>query len=245
MAPALLLALALFAADPDEPVATATPSPQATVTPSQAEPATEYELVAWCYGALGAHMGLYEVAMPEVERIERQFERTPGSSDADIASYATQREEGKKQLALFRNAMENAEKASIKPIQEIGVAAIRQGESTWTGAKFADPKFLAREWMSWGLPDRCTKTAEDLAAKSALLGQAISYNAQPEAPAAEPPPEAAVEAAPEAEAASAPEVEAAPAPEAEAAPTEDAPADEPLEALDAIIADQTDGDDGP
>ena len=177
MAPALFLALALFAADPDEPVATATPSPQATVIPAQAEPATEYELVAWCYGALGAHMGLYEVAMPEVERIERRFENTPGSADADIAGYATQHEEGRKELALFRRAMEAAEKASIQPLQETGVAAIRKGEGVWTGVRMADPKFLAREWMSWGLPERCSTTAEALEAKAGVLGQALSFNA--------------------------------------------------------------------
>lgn len=210
MAPALFLALALFAADTDA-IATATPGAMpAPSAPAQGEPASEYELVAWCYGALGAHMGLYDVAMPEVERIERQFERTPGSADADIASYGAQREEGTKQLALFRRAMESAEKASIKPIQEMGVAAIRKGEATWTGSQMADPKFLAREWMSWALPDRCSSTATELEAKSALLGQALSFNAQPDAPPAETPvePEAASEA-------------------------------EPVDALDAIIEEQT------
>ena len=177
MAPALFLALALFAADTD---AIATGAPATALTPgqpAQGEPATEYELVGWCYGALGAHMGLYEVAMPEVERIERRFEKTPGSADADIASYAAQREEGKKQLALFRRAMEAAEKASVQPLQETGVAAIRKGEAVWTGVQMADPKFLAREWMSWGLPDRCTTTAQSLEAKSALLGEAVGFNA--------------------------------------------------------------------
>ena len=180
MAPALFLALALFAADTD---AIATGAPANALTPgqpAQGEPATEYELVGWCYGALGAHMGLYEVAMPEVERIERRFEKTPSSADADIASYAAQREEGKKQLALFRRAMEAAEKASVQPLQETGVAAIRKGEGVWTGVRMADPKFLAREWMSWGLPERCSTTAQALETKSALLGQAISFNA-PEA----------------------------------------------------------------
>jgi hypothetical protein len=214
MAPALFLALALLAADTDA-IATATPSAQPTPgAPAVGEPASEYELVAWCYGALGAHMGLYEVAMPEVERIERQFERTPGSADADIASYGAQREEGKKQLALFRRAMESAEKASIKPIQELGVASIRKGEATWTGSQMADPKFLAREWMSWALPDKCSTTATELEAKSALLGQAISYNAGPA-------PETPVD-----------DTEKVP-------PAEAAPADETPDALAAIIAEQS------
>lgn len=245
MAPALLLALALFAADTDEAVATATPALQPVVAAAQAEPATEYELVAWCYGALGAHMGLYDIAMPEVERIERQWAETPAAADEDIAGYATQRDEGRKQLALFRSAMESAEKASIKPIQEVGVAAIRKGEATWTGSKFADPKFLAREWMSWGLPDRCATTAQSLESKSALLGQAISYNAQQtespvEATETVPLDEAAAEPAAE----SAPEAEATPvAAEEPVQDAEEAPADAPLDALDAIISDQE--DDGP
>ena len=240
MAPALLLAFALFAAEPDEAIATATPA--VVAAPAQSEPATEYELVAWCYGALGAHMGLYDVAMPEVERIERQWAGSPAEADEDIASYAAQRDEGKKQLALFRGAMEAAEKASLKPLQETGVAAIRKGEATWTGSKFADPKFLAREWMSWGLPDRCATTAQSLEAKSALLGQAISYNMQAETPAAENPAteEAPAEPAPEAAAEPAADAEAAPPPEAE-----EAAADAQPDALDAIIAEQTDADDGP
>ena len=176
MAPALLFALALFAADTDTAIAT---SP-AAATPAQSEPASEYEQVAWCYGALGAHMGLYDTAMPEVERIERQFERIPGGSAADLESYAVQREDGKKQLALFRGAMEAAEKASIKPLQEQGVAAIRKGEAIWTGSGMADPKHLAREWMSWELPEHCTATATALEAKASVFGQALSYNAEPE-----------------------------------------------------------------
>lgn len=261
MAPALLLAFALFATTPeDDAVATAAPAVATTPRASaQEEPASDYELVAWCYGALGAHMGLYDIAMPEVERIERRFESSPGSAEGDIASYKTQHEEGKKQLALFRRAMEGAEKASIKPIQTLGVAAIRKGEATWTGSQMADPKFLAREWMSWGLPERCTTTAEKLAADSALLGQAISYNVQPAAPAAEPAAESEAEPAAEPVADAAPAEEQA-APEAdqtaaaeeqpaaeaeEAAPAEEQPAaaDEPS-ALDAILESQ-DGAEGP
>jgi len=227
MAPALLLAFALFAADPDTAVTTqqapaATPDRPA----SPGEPASEYELVAWCYGALGAHMGLHDVAMPEVTRIEKQFERIPGAGKADLTSYDRQQEDGKKQLALFREAMTAAEKASIKPIQQQGLAAIRKGESVWSGAQMADPKFLAREWMSWELPERCTTTATGLEQKAALMGQALSYNQ------AEPAPEAAEPA---------PEPETAPVAETPAPPAEDA-------ISDAIVASEppvTDDEDTP
>lgn len=191
MAPALLFALALLQADPDAAIATRAP-PSAPAAAPVGQPTTEYELVAWCYGALGAHMGLREVAMPEVIRIEKQFERIPGAGKADLESYEQQRKDGQKQLALFREAMTAAEKASIRPLQQEGLAAIRKGESVWAGSGMADPKLLAREWMSWELPERCTATAMTLEAKASLLGQALSYNQSEPAPPA-PEPEAVVE----------------------------------------------------
>lgn len=184
MSPALFLILALFAADVDEgPVTTAPEArpvrelPERVARPPRQEPASDYELVAWCYGALGGHMGLHDVAMPEVERIERQWAKSPEAADEDLKSYDVQYQEGVKALALFRDAMEAAEKASINPIQPKGVASIRKGESIWMGADMADPKRLAREWMSWGLPKRCMTTAETLEAEATVLGQALSYNA--------------------------------------------------------------------
>jgi hypothetical protein len=180
MSTALLFALALLASPADNDaqggdaaVATA-PAPVGT---QAGQPTTEYELVAWCYGALGAHMGLHDVAMPEVTRIEQQFERIPGAGKADLESYEQQRVEGVRQLALFRGAIEAAEKASAEPLHEKGVEAIRKGEAVWTGAQMADPKFLAREWMSWALPARCETTA------TALAGNAAEPTAPAETPA--------------------------------------------------------------
>jgi len=200
MAPALFFALALMAVDADAAVATnAAPPAVAPRAPalSPGQPTTEYELVAWCYGALGAHMGLHDVAMPEVTRIEKQFERIPGAGKADLESYAQQRKDGQKQLALFREAMTAAEKASIRPLQQEGLTAIRKGEAVWSGSAMADPKHLAREWMSWELPARCTDTAQTLEAKASVFGQALSYNQAPEAaPAAEAAPVAETPAAP-------------------------------------------------
>jgi len=186
MSPALFLILAMFAADADvdAPVATAPEAravrelPQPKPRPPAKEPASDYELVAWCYGALGGHMGLHDVAMPEVTRIERRWAKTPEEAEEDIESYAVQQKEGAKALALFREAMKAAEMASIDPIQEKGVAAIRDGESIWMGADMADPKRLAHEWMSWGLPQRCMTTAEKLEAEASVLGQALNANAE-------------------------------------------------------------------
>jgi hypothetical protein len=173
MAPALLFALALFAADP-----TMDTSGSTTAALSPGEPQNDYQLVAWCYGALSAHMSLHDEAMPEVERIERTFETHPGEAKEELAFYAQQQKEGKKQLALFREAMTAAEKASIKPIQQDGATAMAQGKAIWAGSSYADKRRLAQEWMSWALPDRCASTAQSLEKKASVLGAAISYNAE-------------------------------------------------------------------
>jgi hypothetical protein len=57
---------------------------------------------------------------------------------------------------------------------------------------------LARAWLTWALPDRCASNAKELAASSALLGQALKYNnpSAMDAP-APPPPEPAAEPASE------------------------------------------------
>lgn len=219
MAPALLFALALLSADPGLDTAGSTGATAA----APGEPQNDYQLVAWCYGALSAHMSLHDEAMPEVERIERTFETHPGEAKEELAFYAQQEKEGKKQLALFRRAMTAAEKASIKPIQQDGATAIAQGAAIWAGSGYADKRRLAQEWMSWALPDRCTPTAQSLEQKASVLGAALSYNAQPDQPAAEPAAEES--AAPAAEGGSA-ETPAATAPESGSA---EAPAAPPAE----------------
>lgn len=250
MAPALLFALALFAADPGLDTSG---SPGATAAPG--EPQNDYQLVAWCYGALDAHMSLHDEAMPEVERIERNFESHPGGANEELAFYAQQQKEGKKQLALFRRAMTAAEKASIKPIQQDGATAMTQGRAIWAGSAYADKRRLAQEWMSWALPDRCTPTAQTLEQKASVLGAALSYNAETEQPAAAPadggataeepaaapaPENGSVEepAAPPAENGSAPADQPAP----EAAPADEPAAETPPEpSIDGIL----DSDDAP
>jgi len=239
MAPALLFALALFAADPAMETSGST---SAAAAPG--EPQNDYQLVAWCYGALSAHMSLHDEAMPEVERIEKAFETHPGEAKEELAFYAQQQKEGRRDLALFRRAMTAAEKASIKPIQQDGAAAMAQGKAIWAGSGYADKRRLAQEWMSWALPDRCSTTAKSLEQKSAVLGAALSYNAEDEQPAATP---TEAGSAPAEEPAAAPvEEPAAPAAEEpaatpeEAAPAETPAAEEaPAPSIDGII----DGDD--
>lgn len=236
MAPALLFALALFAADPGLDTAGSTGT---VATPG--EPQGDYEVVAWCYGALSAHMALHDEAMPEVERIERTFETHPGAAKEELAFYAKQHKEGEKQLALFRRAMTAAEKASIRPIQQEGATAIAQGRAVWAGSATADKRRLAQEWMSWALPDRCTPTAQSLEQKASVLGAALSYNEGDQTAATPAEGSADETAAPpakdgSAEEPAAPTEEPAATPPEEAAPaTETPPAEAP--AADAPVAD--------
>ncbi|MBX3480253.1 MAG: hypothetical protein KF842_07625 [Caulobacter sp.] len=146
-------------------------------------PSDDYGLVAWCYGALSGHMALYDKVIGEVEKIEVEIAKIPGAPPADMDSYRTQREAGKETLKVFGRAMEAAEKASPTAISPYGAEALKKGNAIWMTVRNGDKKYLAREWMSWGLPGRCLPTAERLQARSALFGQALNYNAKPAAPA--------------------------------------------------------------
>jgi hypothetical protein len=194
MAPILPLLLSLLLTQEAAPAA---PDAQgAAAAPAEAEypippgaPEDDYGLVAWCYGALDGHMKLYDKVIPEVERIENEIAKIPGAPPADMQGYKDQRAAGKDTLKLFRGAMEAAEKASAKPIAAHGAESLKRGATLWfTVRDSKDKKYLAREWMSWGLPGRCLPTAQRLQAKSNLFGQALSYNAKTPAPAAEAPP---------------------------------------------------------
>jgi hypothetical protein len=189
MAPILPLLLSLLIIQDAAP-AEAAPAPAAA--PAEVEypippgaPEDDYGLVAWCYGALDGHMKLYDKVLPEVQRIENEIAKIPGAPPADMQGYKDQHAAGKDTLKLFRGAMEAAEKASAKPIAAQGADALKRGNTVWfTIRDTKDKKYLAREWMSWGLPGRCLPTAQRLQAKSNLFGQALTYNAKAQAPAA-------------------------------------------------------------
>ena len=167
-----------------------TPAPAAA--PAEVEypvppgaPEDDYGLVAWCFGALDGHMKLYDKVLPEVTRIETEIAKIPGAPPADMQSYKDQRTAGRDTLKMFRGSMEAAEKASAKPISAYGSEQLKRGAGVWSTIRDTkDQKYLAREWMSWGLPGRCLPTAEKLATRSKLFGSALSYNAKPVAPAA-------------------------------------------------------------
>jgi hypothetical protein len=160
-------------------------------------PRDDYQFVSWCYGALRGYLDLHDEVMPEVTRIETTF-RKPGTSlAADLKVYADQQSQGRKDLDLFRNSMTAAEKASLRPINQIGADAVRRGRATWNAGPGITKARLAQEWMSWTLPARCQTTATSLQQRAALMGTAFQVNAEPEpAPAPAPDPTAATATAP-------------------------------------------------
>ena len=143
-------------------------------------PTNPYELSAWCYGALGEYLDIYDRVKPDLRAIDKMFgssvknEKEPYGSDI-----AASRDE----LRVLANAVEAAEKASPSPIQQQGAEAIKRGRGIWAPAEGKTGRELARAWLTWGLPDKCDSTARELAASSAVLGQALKYNAGADTPA--------------------------------------------------------------
>lgn len=200
MATALLFALALMAQD--APVTTAVPPPR--TQPAATPPSDEYGYIAWCYGALGGYIELYDRVMPEVTRIEKAFPGPDGAAAA-LKEYPAMRTQARSDLKIYASAITATEKASPRPISEYGAAAMKKGRSIWGGSETVDKARLAQVWMSWSPPGDCETRAKALEKKSNLFGQALNYNvksavpAQPvpqaETPAPEPAPPPAEEPA--------------------------------------------------
>jgi hypothetical protein len=184
------VALALLAAQPaadaapaaaDEPAAVDAPWPSGA-------PREDYQLVAWCYGALRGYLDLHDEVMPEVTRIESSFRR-PGSKLADdLKVYADQQKQGRRDLAKFQAALTAAEKASARPINTVGAAAVAKGRAIWNAGPGVTKARLAQEWMSWTLPARCETTAASLEMRARLMSPALKANVPEEPPPAEPAP---------------------------------------------------------
>ena len=202
MPPALLFALSLFAADPvlpDTPVATAPPAAPAAAPKPEAAPAAEadsdgvlagapkddYGFVAWCYGALGEYLSIYDDIKPDLKAIDKMFgspvvEAEPYHEDMAAARVAQKR---------FAAAMTAAEKASPQPISQYGADSIDKGRNIWSVVKLKTRRNMVDAWLFWGVPDRCETTAKALKTRSSLLGQALAASTPP--PEAKPAPEAA------------------------------------------------------
>jgi hypothetical protein len=174
-----LFALALAGAAPDAAAAAPAPAmptakPQ-VFTPAPEEPwpigapHDDYGFVSWCYGALAGHMHLYDLVKPELDK-----QSTNPKEDAALD--AEQMKAGAEYLALYKRAMEAAEKASTQPINIKGAQAVREGASIWGPAEQADPKTRMWSYLSWELPGRCETTSEKLYETSLLAAQALGVN---------------------------------------------------------------------
>jgi hypothetical protein len=171
-------------------------------------PHDDYQFVAWCYGNLRAYLDLHDQVMPEVTRIESTFRPPDRKLSDDLKVYADMQKEARIQLKQFQAALTAAEKASLKPINTVGAAAVSKGADVWRITPDITPARLAQAWMSWELPARCEVTAKDLKTKATLMGGAFKVNDEPEpepaaeekpadaAAAAEAPPPAPAEAPP-------------------------------------------------
>ncbi len=166
-------------------------------------PHDDYQFVAWCYGSLRGYLDLHDKVMPEVTRIESTYRPPDRKLSDDLKVYADMQKEGRTQLKQFQAALTAAEKASLKPINTVGAAAVSKGADVWRMAPDVTPARLAQEWMSWALPARCETTAKSLKEKATLMGGAFRVNDEPDAPAeaaappADAPPPAAAETPPE------------------------------------------------
>lgn len=185
----LLLAVALFAsagtpaADAAAPENTAPEIAQGLTYPPGA-PRDDYGLVSWCYGALDGYLALHDKVMPEVKRIETTYRRPGSKLEDDLRVYDDQMAQGRQDLAAFTRAIDAAEKASPRPIAEIGARAKAKGRNTWAGADQLPPARVAQEWMSWTLPAACQTAAAGLEKRAALEGAAFNIEEAPAADAA-------------------------------------------------------------
>ncbi|HEY5072396.1 MAG TPA: hypothetical protein VII63_10230 [Caulobacteraceae bacterium] len=180
MAPALILALFLLASSP-APAAAGEPLPPGA-------PTGDYELAAWCFGAMSEYLDVYDQVKPDLRDIDRVF----GSSVKNEAEpYSADMRAARVELKVLAGAVEAAEKASAQPIADRGVAAIRLGRAIWSPAEQKTHRELARAWLSWALPDACDARARKLAAEAKLLGNALTYNNPDGGAAPSPPPPAA------------------------------------------------------
>jgi hypothetical protein len=143
-------------------------------------PSDDYQFVGWCYGVLSGYLELHDQVMPEVTRIESTWRRPGSKLSDDLKVYDVQQREGREDLKRFKAALTAAEKASLKPINVAGAAAIQRGRSVWNIGPDVTKARVAQEWMSWTLPARCPAVAQTLEKRAKLLGASIRANAQPE-----------------------------------------------------------------
>jgi hypothetical protein len=189
MALAALLALSALAAEPAAQPAPA--APPARIAPAggphavaaavaggdddegdipPGAPSDDYGFLAWCYGALGEYLAIYDVVKPDLKDIDKMF----GSSVQEDEPYAADVAAERKALRRFAGALDTAERASPAPIAAQGAADIQAGRSIWAAAKLQPHRKLADAWLFWGIPRRCETAAKALKARAPAPGRALA-----------------------------------------------------------------------
>lgn len=192
MVPAALIALSLLAAEPAAQPPAASPAAHAplragphAVAAAVSEsadadadagdippgaPTDDYGFVAWCYGALGEYLTIYDQVVPDLKDIDKMF----GTSVQEDMPYTADVAAERVALKRFGSAIEAAERVSATPIATDGAADIQAGRGIWAAAKLQTRRKLADAWLFWGIPKRCETTARALKAHSATHGQAAA-----------------------------------------------------------------------
>ena len=118
------------AVDPAPSSAAAPADPGEPLPPGA--PTAPYELSAWCYGALGEYLDIYDRVKPDLRAIDKMF----GSSvKNEKEPYASDIAASRDELKVLAGAVEAAEKASPSPIQPQGAEAIKAGRAIWSPAE--------------------------------------------------------------------------------------------------------------
>lgn len=186
----LTLAQAAPPTGADAPVSTSPAAVRAQPAPPPVEPPAaptgDYTYVAGCFGSLSGYLDAQARALPEVERIERTWAGKIGPTTAEqaMAEYAQITTEARAHSQILRRALAAAEAASPRGLVLAGQAETASARAKWS---IDDKAALAREWMSWTLPERCLKEAAVLEERSTLNTALLRSTSQtPAQPAATP-----------------------------------------------------------
>jgi len=132
-------------------------------------PKADYELVAWCHGALAGQLELEPTAMADMVKIEGKAKvLARAKEDAEMAK------ERREYLKDYEHALAAAEAASPTPIHQKGVEAELRGYALWTATRNKEPIWLMLDWGMWDPNDvGCSEAAKRLYDKSKLFGLAL------------------------------------------------------------------------
>lgn len=160
------------AAAPPAPAAVA--APVAAPVPAPAEqtgaPLDDYGFVAWCEGALGGHMALYDLVRPQLDEMVRKEEA--GDDIKENARIDAERmAAGREYLQLYEHALKVADIRTHGRDRARADKARTIGQGIWFAARAAEPNTRMWSWLMWELPARCEIAAHALEKQPARKGR--------------------------------------------------------------------------